>query len=308
LEEVEKLLEAGRIAREALSLAERLVAPGASARRVCEEIEGFIVSRGARPAFPCNFSVDHVAAHYTPGIEDDVVLEGREVVKVDVGVHVDGYIADTAVTIDLSGEHGPLLAAAREALESVAAAMRPGVSLYEIGRRIEQAIKRRGFKPVRNLSGHTIGRWVIHAGVSVPNYADRRVAHVRLRPGTLVAIEPFATNGRGVVRESRPVNIYAYTGRRPRTPLSDLEERTLEIIVGEYRTLPFTPRWLTRWLDPGDAARAVAGLHAKGLLHDYPVLVEAARGLVSQFEHTFLILRDRVIVTTCPECEPDTQK
>ncbi len=301
-EEVSKLLEAGRIAWEALRLAERLVQPGASARRVCESIESFIVEKGARPAFPCNFSVDHVAAHYTPGIDDDVELEGGEVVKVDVGVHVDGYIADTAITIDLSGKHEPLLEAARSALEAAMKVVKPNVRVYDIGRRIEAAIRSKGFKPIRNLTGHTIARWTIHAGMSIPNYADRRTIIFRLPPGTLVAIEPFATNGRGFVRDSQPVNIYAYTGRRPRAPLSEAEEKVLSLVTREYRTLPFTPRWLAQRLPRETVIEGVRGLLAKGLLHDYPVLVEAGRGLVAQFEHTFLILKDRVIVTTCPDC------
>ena len=298
---IKALLEAGRIAWEALRHAERIVAPGTSARKVCESIENLIVSRGARPAFPCNFSVNHAAAHYTPGLDDDIEIVGDEVIKVDVGVHIDGYIADTAITLDLSGKHQALLDAAREALESVVAIMKPNIRVYEIGKRIEQAIKRRGFKPIRNLTGHTIDRWIIHAGLSIPNYPDRRMFSVRLRPGTLVAVEPFATNGRGIVRESQPTNIYSYTGRRPRLPLTGTEEKVLTRIIEEYRTLPFTPRWLTRWFPRDTIVEAVRGLHAKGVLHGYPVLVESGRGMVSQFEHTFLILEDRVLVTTCPD-------
>ena len=299
---VKALLEAGRIAGDTLRYAEKLVAPGASARKICETLEDFIVSRGGKPAFPCNFSVNHAAAHYTPGLDDDIELAGSEVVKVDVGVHVDGYIADTAITIDLSGRYQALLDAARDALESVVSGIKPNIRVYEIGKRIEQAIKKRGFKPIRNLTGHTIDRWIIHAGLSIPNYPDRRMFHVRLRPGTLVAIEPFATNGRGFVRESPLTNIYSYTGRRPKLPLNEVEEKILSKILEEYRTLPFTPRWLTRWFARETVAEAVKGLQAKGVLHGYPVLVEAGRGMVSQFEHTFLILEDRVLVTTCPDC------
>jgi len=298
---VEKLLQAGKIAAEAREYAAKLLAPGVSARSVCERVESFIVERGGKPAFPCNFSVDHVAAHYTPGVEDDVVLEGGEVVKVDVGVHVDGYIADTAITVDLSGKQDRLLEAAREALEAAMRVVKPNVRVYDIGRAIEQAIKRKGYRPVRNLTGHTIDRWIIHAGTSIPNYPDRRGLAVRLRPGTLVAIEPFATNGRGIVREGGVVNIYSLV-RKPRLPLSEEEKQVLEYIEREYRTLPFTQRWLARAFPQLDVEAIVKSLASKGVLHGYPILVEAARGLVSQFEHTFLILRDRVLVTTCPEC------
>ncbi len=297
-----KLLRAGEIAEAILDEAGKLLVPGASARKICERLESRIVELGGRPAFPCNFSVNEVAAHYTPGIEDDIILEGDEVVKVDVGVHVDGYIADTARTFDLSGKHEKLLEAARDALQAVISAMRPGISLYEIGRRIEQAIRRKGFKPIRNLSGHTISRWIIHAGISIPNYGDRRAAAIRLRPGTIAAIEPFATNGRGMVKDGSIVNIYAYTGKTPRIPLSEEEAKILHYIIEEYKTLPFTPRWLTSRFPPEIVRETVKSLTAKGVLYDYPILVEAGKGLVSQFEHTFVILNDRVIVTTCKAC------
>ena len=139
--EVEKLLQAGRIAAEARDYGAGLARPGASAREICEEVESLIVKRGGRPAFPCNLSVNEVAAHYTPGVRDDVRLGSGDVVKIDVGAHIDGYIADTAVTVDLGGRHGGLLEASRAALEAVERIMRPGVSVYTLGRTIEQEIR-----------------------------------------------------------------------------------------------------------------------------------------------------------------------
>lgn len=301
-DEVEKLVKAGEIAARVRELGAKLVKPGATAREICTRLEEYIVELGAKPAFPCNFSVNEVAAHYTPGIDDDVRLTGVEVVKVDIGVSLDGYIADTAVTVDLSGVNEKLLQAAQSALDQVVRIMKPNVRIYDIGKTIENTIKRHGFKPVKNLTGHTIGRWLIHAGTQIPNYADRTSFHKRLRPGTLVAIEPFATNGRGLVRDGGIVNIYSYTGRRGRYGLTELEEEVLNYIIEEYKTQPFTPRWLTSRFDKQVVQETIRGLTVKGVLHAYPILVEVSKGLVSQFEHTFLILKDRVIVTTCPEC------
>ena len=300
-EAIDKLVQAGRIAAEAREYAARLLAPGVSAREVCERVESFIVERGGRPAFPCNFSVNHVAAHYTPGVRDDVVLEGSEVVKIDVGVHVDGYIADTAVTVDLSGKYGKLLEAARSALEAAMRVVRPNVRVYDIGKAVEAAVRRHGFRVVRNLTGHTIDRWIIHAGTSIPNYPDRTGLVQRLRPGTLVAIEPFATDGRGIVRDGGTVNIFSLM-RRKKASLTSEEQAILDFVEREYRTLPFTQRWLAKAFPEIDVDAVVKRLAAKGVLHGYPILVEAGRGMVAQFEHTFLILKDRVVITTCPEC------
>lgn len=301
-EAIDKLLEAGRIAYKALNYGAGLIKPGASARDVCVKVENYIVELGARPAFPCNFSVDYVAAHYTPGIRDDVSVGEESVVKIDVGVSLDGYIADTALTVDLSGRHENLLAASREALEEVTKRIRPGISLYEIGKIVEATVKKKGLRVIRNLTGHTIARYTIHAGLSIPNYPDRTTFYKRLQPGMQVAIEPFATNGRGLVQEGSTVNIYAYTGRKPRRPLNDVEKEILEEIIARYNTLPFTPRWLLDKYDPDEVEKTVKTLTLKGVLHDYPILVEAGKGLVSQHEHTFIILKDGVIITTCPTC------
>ncbi|MCX8195635.1 MAG: type II methionyl aminopeptidase [Acidilobaceae archaeon] len=291
--ELEKLRQAGRIAEQLKGEARRLVKPGRRASEICTRLEELTVELGGMPAFPCNFSVNSVAAHYTPGLSDDVVLGEKDLVKVDVGVHVDGYIADTAITIDLSGEHGKLLEAAERALEEAVSIVRPFVSLYEIGRVVENAIRSYGLRPVRNLSGHTIGRYMIHAGLSVPNYADRSLWHVRIAPGTLIAIEPFATDGKGLVREGSTVNIFSYSGRRPKMALSEEEERLLSYVAERYRTLPFTPRWLKGF---PELPTLMSSLRAKGALNEYPVLVEVGDGLVSQFEHTLYVTEREVVL------------
>lgn len=297
-EAMRKLLLAGRIAAEARDYGARLVEAGRRASEVCGEVERFIVEKGARPAFPCNISINEVAAHYTPCLREDTVIPEGAVVKVDVGVHVDGYIADTAATVDLSGGNQRLLEASREALKAVEGILRPGISLYEIGKTVYTTMKRLGFKPIKNLYGHTIGRYTVHAGLSIPNYPDRRMMIFRLRPPVLFAIEPFATNGAGMVTEASTTTIYSYLGRKPRIPLGPIEERLLGYIEENYKTLPFTPRWLRGLASDDEILLAVRGLTVKGALEKYPVLVEKARGLVAQFEHTFLMLKDRIIVTT----------
>ncbi len=296
-----QLVEAGRIAAMARDYGERLVKPGESCRRICEEIENYIRSMGAQPAFPCNISINEVAAHYTPGLRDDCVIPESGVVKIDVGAAVEGYIADTAVSVALDDKHRPLVEAAFEALQAVMRVIKPGMRLYDIGKTIELIIKKMGFKPVRNLSGHSIDRYTIHAGLTIPNYADRAAWLRRLSPGLTVAIEPFVTNGRGLVVEQRIVNIYAYRGKNPRTPLTSIEEKILSTVKERFKTLPFTPRWLVDVADADTLESSIASLAAKGALHAYPVLVEAGRGIVAQAEHTFYVARDRVYVVTSRE-------
>jgi len=297
----EELLRAGAVAARVRDLAFDIVRPGESCRRLCEALEGETRRLGAQPAFPCNISINEVAAHYTPGLGDDCSVPEEGLVKVDVGATVDGYIADTAVTVVLGDRWRGLAEAAREALEEAARVLRPGVRVYDVGRAIESVVKRWGFRPVRNLSGHSIDRYRIHAGLIVPNYADRAYWVRRLTPGMTVAIEPFVTDGRGFVRETSTVNIYAFTGRRPRTPLNSDEEKLLNAVAERFKTLPFTLRWLTDLMPPERLEAAAKGLTVKGLLHGYPVLVEAGRGMVAQYEHTFYIAKDKVYIVTLGE-------
>ncbi len=296
--DLDKLMIAGRIAARVREYAKTIVKPGVKASEVCEALEKLIVELGGSPAFPCNFSLNDVAAHYTPGLDDDLVVPEGAVVKVDVGVHVDGFIADTAVTIDLSGNYGKLLEASLRALEAAISKVKPYVSLYEIGRTIELEIKSLGFKPIKNLSGHNILRYLVHGGLSIPNYGDRSQHSIRIPPGSIIALEPFATNGKGLVVDKQVVNIYSYTGRKPKIALTDQESKLLEAIVNRYKTLPFTPRWLKDQFNIEDLKQTVRSLHAKGVLHGYPVLVEAGGGMVAQFEHTLYISDSDVIVVT----------
>jgi methionyl aminopeptidase len=296
--DLDKLKMAGRIAARVRDYARTIVKPGVRASEVCEVLERLIVELGGSPAFPCNFSLNDTAAHYTPGLGDDVVVPEGAVVKVDVGVHVDGFIADTATTIDLSGAHGKLLEASERALEVAVSKVKPYASLYEIGRAIELEIRSLGFKPIRNLSGHNILRYMVHGGLSIPNHADRSLHHVRIPPGSIIALEPFATNGKGLVVDKQIVNIYSYTGRKPKIALTEQESKLLEIIVERYKTLPFTPRWLRDLYNPEELKQLIKSLHAKGVLHGYPVLVEAGGGIVAQFEHTLYVSDSEVIIIT----------
>jgi methionyl aminopeptidase len=297
-DEINKILEAGKIGAEARELGASLVKPGASAREICDEIESLIAKRGARPAFPCNFSINEVAAHYSPGIDDDVKVPEKAVVKVDVGASLDGYLSDTAATVAIGSEAFQQLAqAARSALERVINTIRPDVRVYDIGKTIEITIKSAGFRPVRNLTGHTLGRYVLHAGLSIPNYAERTTFYQRLRPGTQVAIEPFATPGRGLVVDGPKAYIYSATGNMPQR-VSEDAKNLLEYVLSRFNTLPFAKRWLYPEWKPSEIERMLTELTRARALIEYPILVEASKAPVSQFEHTFLITQDKVIVTT----------
>ncbi|MDP8003360.1 MAG: M24 family metallopeptidase, partial [Caldisphaera sp.] len=168
-DEIEKLLKSGKIGAEARDLGVSLVKPGASSREICEEVENLIIKRGAIPAFPCNFSINEIAAHYTPGIDDDMKVPERGIVKVDIGANIDGYLSDTAASVALGSEFKELTLSVEKSLKSVIEIMKPNITIYEIGKTIETNIRSNGYRPVKNLTGHTISRYSLHAGESVPN-------------------------------------------------------------------------------------------------------------------------------------------
>lgn len=288
---IEKYEEAGRIAKQARELAVELAAPGTAFSDIAEKVEGVIRDEGAQPAFPVNVSIDEVAAHYTPGVSDTQELQGTEVVNIDVGVQVDGYIGDTAVTVDLSGEHADLVDASAEALAAALDLVEPGRNVGEIGAAIQDAIEGYGFKPIRNLSGHGLEQYVQHAGNTIPNIATE--TETVLEEGQAIAIEPFATDGAGEVKNGKTGNIYRLENDKAR---GRMERKVLGEINNRFRTLPFASRWIESVPKPR-VEMMLSKLVRASNVHAYDVLKEKNGGLVSQKEHTVLVL-DEPIVTT----------
>ncbi|MDZ7700680.1 MAG: type II methionyl aminopeptidase [Halobacteriales archaeon] len=287
-ERYEKHREAGEILVDVMSEARERVGVGASLLEIAEFAEARIEELGGAPAFPVNISVDEEASHATPGRDDEDAF-GEEVVCLDLGVHVDGWIADAAVTVDLAGEPA-LVAAAEDALDAAVDTVQAGAHTGEVGAAIEAAIDDAGYNPIVNLSGHGLAEYDAHTGPNVPNRAVD--SGVELEAGQVLAIEPFASTGSGKVGEGSKTEIYSLVEAKP---VRDRRARQLlETVAEEYQTLPFAARWLegsrvdislTR-LERGDAIRS------------YPVLREDEGALVSQAEHTLIVTEDGCEVLT----------
>ncbi|MDW7733347.1 MAG: type II methionyl aminopeptidase [Methanolobus sp.] len=285
----EKYFKAGRILSQVRSEAKGRIKVGASMLEVAEFVENRAVELGADgSAFPCNLSRNDEAAHATPHAGEETVF-GEDVVKLDLGVQVDGYIADSAVTVDLTGEYGDLVKASEAALYAAIDTVKSGANTAEIGAVIEDTITSLGFKPIGNLTGHGIGRYIPHAPPSIPN---RRIGNGSvLRTGDIIAIEPFATDGVGRVVDGTLTEIFQVVRSKPvRLPAARKLLKELE----PYKTLPFAKRWFkTDQLD-----FALMQLEKAGIVHSYPVLKEAGGGMVSQAEHTLIVTDDGCEITT----------
>jgi methionyl aminopeptidase len=270
------------VAAAARNLGATRIVPGASLREVCEEVEAEIRRRGAHPAFPAQSSRNHIAAHYCASPEDETVYAAGDLAKLDIGVHVDGFVVDTAVTVNVGGvkENQRMVDAARAALDAAIAQAGPGVPVSRLSAVIEAMIRSYGLRPMRNLCGHGVGRWVVHCPPPIPNVPDGEPT--RLPEGSVVAIEPFATDGHGLVAERGTPEVFRLDPARD--PGNGVDPGVLATLQG-LRGLPFARRDLRAHPRPTVEA-TLAVLLARGVLHGYAPLVEAGGRLVAQAEHT----------------------
>jgi len=281
-EEIEKLKKAGKIAAQIREYGKGLVKKDASMTEVLDKIEEKIIELGAKPAFPAQISCNQLAAHYCPDEEDKTIFSDQ-LVCLDVGVHVDGFIGDTAVTVDLSGKYNDLIKAAEEALDNSIKIIKPGVTLAEIGKVIQETINNYGFAPVRNLSGHGLGKYEIHTKPSIPNFDNGD--NTKIEPGMVFAIEPFASTGAGIVQDSGIATVFELGIKKPvRNPITRQVLKEIE----NYDNLPFTTRWLTRKFG-AKAKFALREMEQLGMLHAHPPLADKDKGMISQAEHSILV-------------------
>jgi methionyl aminopeptidase len=293
-ETFDNYVKAGRIACQALEYGRKLIKVGSSLLEVTEAVEKKIVELGGDFAFPPQISLNDVAAHYCAAVDDRIIFKEGDIVKLDVGVQINGFVGDTACTVVLGNDEKlKLLAeASREALNSALKIIKPGVKLSAIGRIIHDEIAQRGFSPVRNLSGHGLAQYIIHDKPSVPNFETG--SDEVLEEDQVIAIEPFASTGAGIIYESSNPTIFALDNIRPvRSPIAREVLKELE----KYNGLPFAHRWLVKKYGPGKTSFALRELKNAGMIREFAPLPDKAHGMISQAEHT-VIVRDKPVVTT----------
>ncbi|PJE81797.1 type II methionyl aminopeptidase [Candidatus Pacearchaeota archaeon CG10_big_fil_rev_8_21_14_0_10_32_42] len=288
----EKIIEAGKITSEVKKWIKPKIKKDVPLLEIAELIEKKIYELGGSPAFPVNLSINEYAAHYTPSHDDETLAHG--LLKVDFGVEMEGWIADNSFSVDLENSqlNKELIKASREALEESETRLSPDVSFGEIGKLIETTIKRYGFNPIANLSGHSMEQYDLHSGLNVPNVENG--SEKTFNEG-LYAIEPFATNGKGFIHEGKKGNIYLF--QKDKNTRNPLGREILEFIKDTYGSLPFASRWVVKEFGT-KAILALNHLENEGILHHYSILTEEKGKIVSQAENTFLVTREGIINTT----------
>ncbi|MDD3754012.1 MAG: type II methionyl aminopeptidase [Methanobacterium sp.] len=301
--------KAGKIVKEVRELAVKEVHEGMKVLTLINLIESEIIKRGGLPAFPCNISINEVTAHYTSPSGDSTIIKDGDMVKIDLGAHINGYIADSATTVIVGSGEGPyqsgekiytrekeleLIETANEALNVAISYVREGTALGEIGKAVEEYVKSQGFLPVANLTGHSLDQWNLHSGLSVPNVNDKNQQIIE--EGDVLAIEPFVTDGVGMVGDMKETFIFRFLRDRP---LRLVESRKLlNMIKKDYNNLPFAQRWLEEDSKIRKVNLALRQLISSRAIYPYHVLREKSGARVAQAEHTVIVESDGCIITT----------
>lgn len=282
--EIEKWRQAGSLASEALQFGKSIIEKKKSMLDVTEEIENYVRDKGGELAFPTNLAINNVGAHWTPSSKSEEKFCEGDLVKLDVGVHIEGYIGDNALTIEIgTDKYRRMIEASREALNKAIEISAAGISVGVIGHAVQETIERYGYRPIANLTGHRIKRYNLHSGVSIPSVRER--GGPVLKTGDIVAIEPFVTDGAGRVGGKRNSNIYHLRQIR-----NIRDEKATELMIeirDRYKGLPFAERWLHTFQK--DATKNLQKLIRAGIVSYYPILDELGKGMVAQSEHTLMI-------------------
>jgi methionyl aminopeptidase len=294
----EKYKLAGKISGKARDLGSELIKEGNNILEVVNKVESKILKDGGKLAFPVNISINEVAAHFSPHHEDNkLIFKKGDVVKLDVGAHVGGYIADTAITIEVGTNiYNDMIKASREALKNAIDYIRADTSISEVGNIIEETIKSYGYKSIDNLTGHSLERYSLHSGVSIPNIYER-LNLAKIKQGDVLAIEPFATDGAGHVVSGEGSNIYRYVKSIKSKLIRDSKIRLYSMKINKkFNTLPFAERWCKEIFPNIDIT--LKKLLFVGCIRQYPQLIDEKKGIVTQAEHTIIINEDNCEVTT----------
>ena len=294
--QIEDYVKAGKIAGEVRENVRQKDWIGSTLAEICDYVESEIIKRGAKCAFPVNTSLNEVAAHYTAEPNDPKTVSDSDLVKIDLGAQINGYIADTAVTVNYDPQYDSLVQAAENALQAAMSMIKVGVKSKDVGRKIQNTIMDMGLKPIANLSGHSLDQYTIHAGKTVPNMWT--IGSFSFSENEAFACEPFVTtkNALGFVRNGKIKNIFALASRK--MTKDDEADKLLEYIWNNFNMLPFALRWIVKEWEEKEARRLLDFLIKKKVVKAYAILVEANGKTVAQAEHTFIPTQTGVTITT----------
>jgi len=301
-EKITSYRRSGEILSKTLDYAESITEPGKKLLDIAEETENFIRKHSAQPAFPLNISINEIAAHYSPVIEDKSLIPEKSIVKLDIGVSVNGYLTDAARTVIFDKKWKKMKDAAKDAFDHAVINIKPNNTVYNVGENVENTLKNRGFKPIVNLSGHLMLRYSLHGGVSIPNYKVPKRARMddhKFISGNVYAIEPFVTTGMGKVYDDEEETIFRQFRNFKEGSIPKDVENIYNYIKDNFHKLPFSWRWVyNAGYSKKEISDAKRILIRNQIVHGYPVLIEMKNAPVTQYEDTIFIGKNKIYILT----------
>jgi len=237
-------------------------------------------------AFPIGISLNNCAAHYTPSNDDTTVLSYDDVCKFDLGVHVNGYIIDSAFTMAFDHKYDKLIECAKDALETGIKNSGNDAILGEIGEKIQEVIESYSYKSIEDISGHNLGCYKIHNGKAVPNI--KIDYNLRMQPNEFYAIEPYPSTGTGNIISNKGTSHYMLNLNKDITNLPFKELKLYDILNNNFSSLAFCPRWI-KPLASQNIINKFDHLIKHKYIEGYPELYDIQGSKVAQFEHTIFI-------------------
>jgi len=299
-EQIPSYVKAGEISKQVEAYIRKETSPGMLLIDLANKIDAKIGELGAEPAFPVNLSLNEIAAHYTPSSKDETIATG--LLKVDLGIAIDGFISDRAFSIDLTedGEFKEMIEINEQILETTLSELTPNSTVSDVGNNMEKNLQNSGkskeFTIIKNLSGHSIDQNQIHAGITISNYNNENKTELK---GKAIAVEPFLTTGNGLIYEGQTGEIYMLQNETQQVRDADAR-KLLKYIKEKYKTRPFCKRWIESVAEDQGFKKinfALRQMSNQKILHNFPVLIEKTKKPVSQAERTLLILEDKIEIT-----------
>ncbi|MHA1345573.1 MAG: type II methionyl aminopeptidase [Candidatus Heimdallarchaeaceae archaeon] len=301
-EQILQYKKSGQILAQSLEYAISITKPGVKLLDIAEKVENLIRRNSAQPAFPVNISINEIAAHYSPVIYDDLTIPENSIVKIDAGVQANGYITDAARTIVFDEKWEQMKQLARKALDKALAIIKPGITVYEVGEIVEKTIKKEGFRPIVNLSGHSLAQYSLHDGTSIPNYkVPRRMRDKSqaFKTGRAYAVEPFVTTGKGKVKDYQDMTIFRQFREANIESLPRKIREGYQYINNKLHKMPFSPRWLfTEGFTVEEVEGTMNELINRNIVYGYPVLIEVTGAPVTQAEETIFVGNNKTYILT----------
>lgn len=291
---IDILVKSGIINRKTQELAKKIVKPGKSIVDIDKQLSSYILENSAGLAWPINFSVNNDAAHNVANPEDPYILKEDDVLKVDVGVHIDGNITDSSQTLFFSKPHEKLVESSYSALSAVKKFISENyktAKISDVGSIVDKKIREFGFKPISNLTGHCLDKYSQHVSPSIPNIPNS-ASQKFIDLDSHFAIEPFSSTGNGYVVDSNDVLIFSYLEDRP---LRNKDAKKMLDEIKMFNGLPFSEYWVGKDLTSFSRKIALRELLKSEAIMSYPVLSDKKGSYVSQFETTFVVTKEGLI-------------